>query len=315
MGTHTNNMVSIALSMITKNSLEKVGKYFEKVWNSSLQVPYKLIILIDYSDNENTKNFVKNFADLHNKELIVTQSRLYGWHKPTRATARQTAIDIFLNNTNFEWLFFLDDDFILRNNWWQEASSYLPNPEIGLIWGIDFTPFWKERNMWLRVRGYDEVSYAIKNFEIRGGLHDTLLRRKAIENIELPPWANVFEDAWVKRFIECKGFKYAIVRTGGDHLRHEKTGGYSKNDFEIMAKISAILRLEPISFPLLVETIIGLPGYIYFAKKAGRTIYQAYEMWRHRLTYRAKLLKFTIKYKKYNPCEIVTNWKNLNIYM
>jgi len=68
-----------------------------------LQVAYDLIILIDYSDNEKTRLFVKRFADEYNKELLVERSRLYGWNKPTRATARQTALDVFLQTTDAEW--------------------------------------------------------------------------------------------------------------------------------------------------------------------------------------------------------------------
>jgi len=88
----------------------------EEVWASSLQVPYDLIILVDDSDSDKTRKFVKSFADRHNKELIVEKSRLYGWHKPTCATARQTALDIFFQGTNAEWLFFLDDDVILTGD-------------------------------------------------------------------------------------------------------------------------------------------------------------------------------------------------------
>jgi len=150
------------LSMFTKNSAEKVGADFETVWVSSLQVPYRAIILVDDSDTPITREFVKRFADAHGKELVVERSRLYGWHKPTRATARQTAIDIFFEQFSDEWLFSLDDDFILRNGWW-------------------------ERVAWVRVRGLDEVAHAIENFKVRGGLHDTLLRRRAMEELRYRP--------------------------------------------------------------------------------------------------------------------------------
>jgi hypothetical protein len=59
----------------------------------------------------------------HGKEVIIERSRLYGWHKPTRATARQTGIDIFFQNTAAEWLLFLDDDMMLKEGWWNEARE------------------------------------------------------------------------------------------------------------------------------------------------------------------------------------------------
>ncbi|MEM3936202.1 MAG: hypothetical protein QW141_08015, partial [Ignisphaera sp.] len=88
--------MDIVMSMITKNSVERVGEEaFYRAWKSSLQIPYKLIVLVDDSTSPRTREFVKRFADEHGKELVVSGSRLYGYHKATRATARQTAIDIF----------------------------------------------------------------------------------------------------------------------------------------------------------------------------------------------------------------------------
>ncbi|MEM4898118.1 MAG: glycosyltransferase [Pyrobaculum sp.] len=127
------------LSIITKNSYEKVGEKFAEVLDSSLQVPYRAIILVDDSDNDKTATFVKRFAESRGKELIVTRSRNYGYFEPTRATARQTAIDIFLVNFSEEWLFFLDDDFILNPGWWEEASRYTQKPRVELVWGVDYT--------------------------------------------------------------------------------------------------------------------------------------------------------------------------------
>jgi glycosyltransferase involved in cell wall biosynthesis len=146
--------------MITKNSYEKVGNYFSEVWESSLQVPYDVIILIDDSDTDRTREYVKKFAQLHGKEVIIERSRLHGWHKPTRATARQTAIDTFFQNTTAEWLFFLDDDVILKDGWWDEAGEYIKEEKVGLIWGVEITELWHDRLAYIRARGMDPISYS-----------------------------------------------------------------------------------------------------------------------------------------------------------
>jgi len=52
---------------------------------------------------------------------------------------------------------------------------------------IDYTNMWSERMRYFQVRHLDYVEYSIRNFSIRGGLHDTLLRRSAIEGITPPP--------------------------------------------------------------------------------------------------------------------------------
>ena len=79
------------MSMITKNSVVRIGEEaFYSVWKSSLQIPYKPIILVDDSTSPRTREFVKRFADEYGKKLVVSKSRLYSYHKATRTTARQT---------------------------------------------------------------------------------------------------------------------------------------------------------------------------------------------------------------------------------
>lgn len=298
----------IVLSMITKNSLKKVGvRNFERVWLASLQVPYESIILVDDSSNNDTVDFVRKFSNDFGKELIVSKSRLQYNGKTTRATARQTAIDIFFENFNDEWLFFLDDDFIIRNGWWNEASNYLNETKVGLIWGVDYYPLWVKRQRWIEARGVDELTCAIKTFTVRGGLHDALLRREAIAGLKLPLWLNVYEDAWIKKYIECKGFEWRIVKTGGDHLRASGEG-YTQDDLQQALEISILLALEPTPFPRVLKTIFGLPAYIYYAKKAyglKNSIKEGFSIWKRRVTYRYELWKKSNN--NIDPCEIINS--------
>jgi len=295
--------VEIVLSMITKNSLEKV-KEFEEVWTSSLQVPYDLIILVDDSDSDKTREFVKKFAEEHNKELVIVRSRLYNWHKPTRATARQTAIDIFFQNTSAEWLFFLDDDVILRSGWWDEARIHMGDARVGLIWGIDYTDRWIKRLKYFQVRGLDYIEYSIRNFSIRGGLHDTLLRRSAIKGVELPPWLNVYEDAWIKRYVECLGYMWRVVKAGATHLRADWETGYSPLDAKISVYADAILRLQPATLGKLLKALFGLPAYLYYGLRSGSN---GWDIWKSRFSYRYSLLIASNKCR-FNPCEVVINY-------
>ncbi len=293
--------------MITKNSYEKVGERFAEVWASSLQVPYRAVVLVDDSDNDKTRQFVKQFAEAHGKEFIHTRSPA----KPTRAVARQTAIEIFLQNFSDDWLFFLDDDFILNPGWWEEASRYVKEPGVGLIWGIDYTPNWRDRQAWLEARGVSEKEYAVRNFNIRGGLHDTLLRREAIKGIKIPPWLHVYEDAYVKKYVECRGWKWRVVETGGVHLRAGPEG-YTKRDVDIMIKATAMYRLETITAAHVLKALVGLPAYIYYAHKAHRRPTKGFEIWRNRVSFRLRVWLAQLKHRA-DPCEVINRDQRRNI--
>ncbi|MEL9940914.1 MAG: glycosyltransferase [Ignisphaera sp.] len=307
--------MDIVMSMITKNSVERVGEEaFYRAWKSSLQIPYKLIVLVDDSTSPRTREFVKRFADEHGKELVVSGSRLYGYHKATRATARQTAIDIFFENTKAEWLFFQDDDFVLGDGWWDNAQQYILQRDVGLIWGIDYTPYWRERIAWLAARGFQEKSFAIQNFSIRGGLHDTLLRREAIEGVKLPPWLHIYEDAWIKKYVECKGFKWVVIDVNNIHLR-SAGDRLTKEDFVIIAKASVLLNLKDISLAKVLKAVFGLPAYIYYSNKAYKSLSKGFAIWRERTLNRIKYYYYYVIYslKKMRKignrsiCDIVLN--------
>ena len=110
--------MSVVLSMITRDS-HRLGEIFNKVLESTLQVPYSSLILVDDSTTENTRRIVREFVDKYDKELIIASSDdikhlrpNYHFERPTRAVARQVAIEIFMQNFGNEWLMFVDDDAV-----------------------------------------------------------------------------------------------------------------------------------------------------------------------------------------------------------
>ncbi len=281
--------------MITRNSLTKLSSRRSKislrdVLDSTLQIPYKLFILVDDS-NDGTADFIKKWCEEHDKEIIVSRSRLYGYHRPTRATARQTAIDIFFENTNDPWLMFIDDDVVLHPAWWNEAQQYINDPSIGIVWGInwDGTPF---RKMWLEFFGINYEKYLIDEFYRRGGEHDTLHRREALEGIRIPPELHVFEDWYILRYTLMRGFKAAIVKVGCMHFNPWDTF-LPREELKWMAKLAKKYGIEPndLGYRLkrFLRTLIGLPLNIYvsirvYGSKEG--IKRGFMRWRTKLLYR-----------------------------
>jgi len=189
----------------------------ENVLASTLQIPYKQIILVDDSTDE-TREFFYKWCEKYDKELIVSSSRLYGYVRPTRATARQTAIDIFFENFTDDWLMFVDDDVILNPGWWNWIlqNEVLSDPLVGEIWGINWD-FSHDRKQFLKLFGMDLKSYLIKKFEMRGGTHDTIYNRRAIDGVKIPPELHVYEDAYLHFWVKCAGWKSVINPIGVLH--------------------------------------------------------------------------------------------------
>ena len=247
-------MTSIILAMITCDSVERLGaEIFGKVLASSLRIPYKTMIVINDSSTSRTRRFIKSFAENRGKEVVITSSYLPGnVNKPTRATARQTAIDIFFENFNSEWLFFLDDDAVLNSGWWAEAESYVKDDTIGEIWGInwDASP---ERKKILEALHIDYEKYLIEAFRRRGGCHDTLYRRKALEGIRIPPELHIYEDAWIHHYVRCRGWKTGIVRSGITHY----AVGFSYRLKELKERwrqaVEVAVRYGIVEYPIIKE--------------------------------------------------------------
>jgi len=267
----------VILGIIVKDSLTRVGQeLFAKMLNSTLQVPYKSIILVSDSQ-DSTDDFVKTWAEEHDKEIIVTKSNLYYYHRPTRATARQTAIELFLNNFNDEWLMFVDDDVVLNNGWWQWVmdNKILENPKVGEIWGLNYdtTP---EREYLLKLLGVNLKEYLIKKFDARGGTHDTLYRRKAIEGVNIPPELHVYEDAYLHFYVKCRGWESVVNPVGIIHYHPTKETNvqeekermkiaiqvavkYGIIEYDTMKLINQGFKNKFLSYLSLLRPALGLP--------------------------------------------------------
>ena len=83
--------MSVALVMITRYS---IAGLFARVLSADT---IRLVILVRDFNTSKTGEAVRQFTEERSKELIVERSQLpLGWSRPTHATARQTAADIFL---------------------------------------------------------------------------------------------------------------------------------------------------------------------------------------------------------------------------
>lgn len=220
----------IVLSMITKDS-HKLGEIFKRALESTLQVPYESFILVDDSSTGDTRKIVREFMDKYDKELIIASSNdirhlrpSYHFERPTRAVARQVVIEIFLQNFGSEWLMFVDDDAVLNPGWWDwvDRHAVLYDGRVGEVWGINWDAY-PDRKQLLKAVGVDYTEYLIRKFNDRGGTHDTLYRRKAIDGVVIPWELHVYEDAWLHHYVRCHGWEFVINPVGVTHYSPFRT--------------------------------------------------------------------------------------------
>jgi len=269
--------VRVVIGMITRNSNTKLRDVkpfrlmLDSIWNAFPRDAVRAFILADDSDDD-TPRIVREFCSEHGLELV--QGRGFG----TRAVARQWVIDTFLQNFSEEWLFFMDDDVELSSGLYQEFLQVCNDPSIGLAWGIDRPAVFTFIYGLAKALGKKVDDLLISEFKKRGGTHDTFLRRRAIEGIKIPEELHEYEDWYIKKYVESRGYRCAILRSG---CLHYNPGFFSERKAVLglervrrIAYLASKYGVEKPSILRLLRSISGLPvnilGGIYaFELKHG----------------------------------------------
>ena len=181
-------MDSVDVVLLTFNSERKLQDCLESVFRN---VPVHKLIAVDGGSTDETLQILGEFnRRYHNVEVIMDK-------KGTRATARQKGIEAVTS----EWFVFVDSDVVLSRDWFNKAKAYVSN-EVGAVWGIE---------VWSTLQNPKTLKMFLwvtrKIFDIRGGTHDTLVRTKAVKGIRIPSNLHVFEDGYIKQYIEKKSYR------------------------------------------------------------------------------------------------------------
>jgi len=177
----------IDVAILTMNSGRMLKECIDSVYQN---VPVNNLIIVDGHSTDATAEIVKEFQEKYGNVTFIQE-------KGTRGSARQTAIQ----RVKSDWFMFVDSDVILSKNWFAQAEK-LVNDDVGAIWGIE---------IWSVLRGQKVLKMfervTLKIFEKRGGTHDTLIRRKTVEDIKIPFKLHTYEDGYIKDWIESKGYQ------------------------------------------------------------------------------------------------------------
>ena len=180
-------MASVDVVLLTKNSERKLKECLESVYTN---VPVAKLIAVDGCSKDKTLDILNWFNEkYHNVKIILDEGN--------RATARQKGIE----NVTTEWFLFVDSDVVLCDDWFKKAQQYI-SADVGAVWG---TEIWSTLGSPAALKLF--LLTTRKIFEGRGGTHDTLIRTELVKDIEIPKKLHVYEDAYIKDWIERKGYR------------------------------------------------------------------------------------------------------------
>jgi glycosyltransferase involved in cell wall biosynthesis len=201
-------MQAIDVVVLTKNSAHLLGKCLASIYEN---VPVNRLIVVDGFSTDSTMSIVNKAKEKHGN---VTVLRVNG----SRARARQEG----LRQVTTDWFMFVDSDVILSRDWFRKAERSIKT-DVGAVWGVnvDVIPNLRDKRF-IKL----QTLIARQCFSLRGGTHDTLIRREAMEGIRIPEQLHAYEDAYIMKWIEEKGYK-AVVGDGVYCLHFKPPGNWN----------------------------------------------------------------------------------------
>ena len=195
-------MEAIDVVILTKNSDHVLDECLNSIYEN---VPVKRLMVIDGFSTDNTLKIMEKFNGKYGNVRVIME-------EGSRAKARERGI----KEAETEWFMFADSDVILCRDWFKKAEKYM-NSDVGAVWGLNLDIIPNVKNK-LFLKSLALV--ARECFNLRGGMHDTLIRTDLVKDIRIPEQLHAYEDAYIIKWIKKKNWK---VIAGDDiyclHLR------------------------------------------------------------------------------------------------
>lgn len=185
-------LTPIDVVLLTKNSEHLLSKCLVSIYNN---IPVNRLIIVDGYSTDGTLSIIENFNRKYGNIRILKTSG-------TRARAREIGI----SQINTEFFAFIDSDVTLCKDWYKKAHAEMKN-DVGAVWGINIDVIPNVKQKWFILL---ESMIARQGFHLRGGTHDTLIRKNAIQGMHIPQELHAFEDAYIMRWIEKQGYKAMV---------------------------------------------------------------------------------------------------------
>lgn len=257
-------MESVDVIMLTLNSLTPI---LPKVVDSLYaNVPVRRLIVVDNGSTDGTLEFLRNCPN-----VSVVDNR-----GGTRATSRQKGIDL----VESEWFMFLDSDIVLCEGWYSKASSHV-TPRVGAVFGATIP---MDRHVFNAVNAIAKLKRtsvaALQASQKRYLTGDTLLRKKAVEGIHIPPDLQTLEDEYIGRYLVSRGYQFLRVSDAYCHhyirqpkyLKEAVYAGYMMRKYQLKT-FSGVLTAFAAAIPLSLWVLAYSRDYVAFRRQLlGQTL-------------------------------------------
>ena len=185
-------MNQIDVVMLTKNSEHLLNECLMSIYENG---PVERLIVVDGSSTDSTLEIINEFNKKFGNVMIITENG-------SRAKARERGIQ----EVETEWFMFADSDVILCKNWFEKAEKFIKD-DVGAVWGLNIDVIPNVKNK-LFLKSLALV--ARECFNLRGGMHDTIIRSELVKDIKIPWQLHTYEDAYIVNWIKKKGYEVVI---------------------------------------------------------------------------------------------------------
>lgn len=192
--------MKVDVAVLTKDSERILTQCLNSIYDN---IPVNQLIIVDGYSTDQTLEIVKRYNAKYHNVVVLKE-------KGTRGKARQRAI----SKVTTEWFVFVDSDVVLCSDWFKKAKK-LMRDNVGAIWGVEV---WSVLKNIMVLKLFKSVT--MKIFRKRGGTHDLLVRHKAVNDIQIPPKLHVYEDAYIKSWIDKK--KLEVISTYEPYCIHHR---------------------------------------------------------------------------------------------
>ncbi len=151
--------MQIDVILLTKNSQHLLAKCLTSIYSN---IPVNKLIVVDGYSKDHTVQILEEFQKKHGNLKII---QIGG----TRARAREIGI----SQVSTEYFVFVDSDVVLCKDWFKKAQMDMTEG-VGAVWGLNIDVIPNVKQKWFLLL---EGMIARQGFSLRGGTHDTLIRR------------------------------------------------------------------------------------------------------------------------------------------